>query len=142
MKYMLLQASDPARNDGALPGADAAAMNAFNERLIRAGVLLAGDGLEVGGAGIRVTYSGDGRAVTEGTFPAPTAPVCGFWILQVASREEAVEWARRMPLTDGTVEVRKVLDPAEPHTHARGAARVRLHSVDDTGEDTWQTRSR
>ncbi|NNC10740.1 YciI family protein [Planctomonas sp. JC2975] len=142
MKYMLLQASDPTRGDGEAAGADPAAMDAFNDRLIRAGVLLAGDGLEVGDAGIRVSYSGDGRAVTAGALSAPSEPVCGFWILQVASREEAVEWARRMPLTGGTVEVRKVLDSTEPDTRGTGAGRARLHALDDTDEDAWRTRSR
>src|SRR6185437_5997644 len=80
------------------------AMGAFNEQLIKAGVLLAGEGLADSSTGARVEYSSDGPIAETKEL------ISGFWILQVASRDEAIEWARRIPLGSGRVEVRRVLE--------------------------------
>ena len=114
MKYMLLmRASGCDESDESGPERERVAMAAFNEQLLRAGVVLAGAGVAVGETDVRVEFDGDRRAVT--TVPAGDVgeAVCAFWILQVASRSEAVEWARRTPATRGFIDVRRVLEAGE-----------------------------
>jgi len=114
MKYMLLlQASAASESDAAADTADLDAMGAFNEQLIKAGVLLAGEGLEASSSGARVEYSDEPPVVTDGPFAETKELISGFWILQVASRDEAIEWARRVPLGSGRIEVRRVLELAD-----------------------------
>ena len=72
-------------------------MGKYNEELMKAGVLLAGEGLHPSSKGARVKFSGAKRTVVDGPFPATKDLVCGFWILQVQSREEAIEWVKRCP---------------------------------------------
>jgi hypothetical protein len=73
------------------------AMGKFNEELLKAGVMLAGDGLKPSSKGARVKFSGDKRIVTDGPFPETKELVAGFWIWQVQSMEEALQWAKRCP---------------------------------------------
>jgi hypothetical protein len=111
MKYMLILKANEDSESGRLP--DDAALNemgAFNEELIRAGVLLAGEGLEQSATGARISYDGEDREVTDGPFAETKELIAGFWILQVASRDEAIEWARRAPLRVGQVEIRRVFE--------------------------------
>ncbi|WP_210479173.1 YciI family protein [Naasia sp. SYSU D00948] len=109
MKYMLLLKADEASESGAVPDSEAIAnMGRYNDELIKAGVLLAGEGLHSSADGARVRFSGGDRSVVDGPFAETTELLAGFWILEVASKEEAVEWARRVPLTSGEVEVRQV----------------------------------
>ena len=111
MKYMLMLRASSATEAAGRPDADDLnAMGAFNERLIKAGVLLAGEGLESSATGARVEYDGAERHVTDGPFAETQELISGFWILQVASRDEAIEWARRVPLHEGRIEVRRVLE--------------------------------
>ena len=86
------------------------AMNAYNEELSRAGVLLALDGLHPPAAATRLTFTGDGRpAVTDGPFTEAKELVGGYWVIQASSKEEAVQWAARCPARDGdTIEVRPI----------------------------------
>lgn len=72
-------------------------MTAYNEALVKAGVMVAGDGLKPSSAGVRVTFSGDQRTVTRGPFGSPNDLVAGFWIWECASLEEAIEWAKKCP---------------------------------------------
>jgi hypothetical protein len=114
MKYMLLlRASGCDASDESGSERERVAMAAFNEQLLRAGVVLAGAGVAVGETDVRVEFDGEHRAVT--TVPAGDADeaVCAFWILQVSSRSEAVEWARRIPATRGFTDVRRVLEAGE-----------------------------
>ncbi|MFC7597127.1 YciI family protein [Terrabacter sp. GCM10028922] len=91
-----------------------AAMNQFNEELIEAGIVLAGDGLQPSSKGKRVAFDGDGEAtVTDGPFAETKEVVAGYGIWQVSSIEEAVEWVKRSPLRDSEVEVRKILDASD-----------------------------
>lgn len=88
-------------------------MVAFNEQLVKAGVMLAGDGLHPSNKGKRVVYSGKQRKVVDGPFAETKELVAGFWIWQVASMEEAMEWAERCPnpgLNDGIIEIRPIFD--------------------------------
>lgn len=114
MKYMLILTADEASEAGGTPtDEDLNAMGAYNDELIKAGVMLAGEGLHPSSEGARVEYAGDERTVVDGPFTESKELIAGFWIIQAASREEAVEWARRIPLTSGSVQVRKVFDVSE-----------------------------
>ncbi|HVV47351.1 MAG TPA: YciI family protein [Bryobacteraceae bacterium] len=93
-----------------MPDAKAvAAMMKYNESLQKAGVLLALDGLEPPSAGVRVSFASGKPAVTDGPFAESKEAVGGYWMIQVKSKEEAVEWAKRCPMMNGeTIEIRKV----------------------------------
>jgi hypothetical protein len=110
---LILNANEQSEAGGSPSEADLNAMGAYNDELIKAGVMLAGEGLHPSSNGARVEYDGDERSVTDGPFTETKELVAGFWIIQAASREEALEWARRIPLTSGRVEVRRVFDVAE-----------------------------
>jgi hypothetical protein len=85
-------------------------MGKFNEELVKAGILLDGGGLHDSGKGTRVHFAGGKRTVVEGPFSATEELVAGYWILQVKSREEAVEWVKRCPLQNGQIEIRKLFE--------------------------------
>lgn len=115
MRCMVIMKANPNTEAGALPGERAlTAMGNFNEQLVNAGVMLAGEGLHPSSRGVRVAFSGsDAPAVTEGPFPATRELAAGFWLWQVRSMDEAVEWARRIPNSDGDefeVEIRPVFE--------------------------------
>ena len=89
-------------------------MNAFNEEMLRAGVLLAADGLMPASAGARVRFDGGERpSVVDGPFAEAKEVVGGYWIIQARTQEEAVEWASRAPLPGGTIEIRKIGEPED-----------------------------
>jgi hypothetical protein len=92
------------------------AMGAYNESLVKAGIMLAGEGLKPSRHGKRVHFSGKARTVTDGPFAETKELVAGFWLWQVRSIEEAVEWVRRCPnpmLTDSDIEIRPVFGPED-----------------------------
>ena len=90
------------------------AMNRYNEELQRAGALLALDGLHPPKTATRLDFSGGGRpTVTDGPFTESKEHVGGYWIIQAASQEEAVQWASRAPLSEGTIEVRRIAEAAD-----------------------------
>jgi hypothetical protein len=90
------------------------AMGNYNEELVKAGILLAGDGLHPSSKGARVRFSGDKRTVIDGPFIETKELIAGFWIWQVKSREEAIEWVKRcpnpMPGTEAEIEIRQVFE--------------------------------
>jgi hypothetical protein len=114
MRFMMI--IYPKGYESAAPGAlpdtgDMAKMMAYNESLGKAGVLLALDGLKPPSTGARVTFSGGKPTVTDGPFAEAKEAVGGFWILQVKSKAEAIEWAKRAPVNDGeTLELRQVFE--------------------------------
>ena len=114
MKVMAIVKATPQSEAGVMP--DAAlleAMTRFNEALAEAGVLLAGEGLKPSSNGVRVRYEGSRRAVSDGPFAEPGTLVAGFWLWQVRSMEEAVEWARRCPSPHpdgGEIELRPLFE--------------------------------
>ncbi len=91
-----------------------AAMGKYNEELAKAGVMLAGEGLQASSKGARITFSGSKRTVTDGPFTETKELVAGFWLIQVKSKEEAIEWAKRVPFKDGEVlEIRQVFEASD-----------------------------
>jgi hypothetical protein len=91
-----------------------AAMGKFNEELVKAGVMLAGEGLAPSSEGKRVAFNADGTGrVIDGPFAEAKELIGGFWLWQVSSMEEAVEWLKRAPFKDGAVELRRILEPAD-----------------------------
>jgi hypothetical protein len=108
---------------GAVPTAEAvAAMMKYNEQLQKAGVLLALDGLHPPSTGARVTFAGGKAKVTDGPFTEAKEVVGGYWMIQVKSREEAIEWAKRCPGEDCTIEVRQVQEMSEFPPDVQAAA--------------------
>jgi hypothetical protein len=98
MRCMVMVRATPASETGEMPSqALLEAMGAFNEELVKAGVMLAGEGLKPSSHGARVRYAGKTRAVVDGPFAETKELIAGFWLWQVRSLEEAVEWARRCP---------------------------------------------
>lgn len=88
-------------------------MLSFNEALVKAGLMLAGDGLHPSSKGVRVLFSGDTRTVTDGPFAETKELIAGFWIWQVKSMAEAIEWVRKCPnpmLTDSEIEIRPLYE--------------------------------
>jgi hypothetical protein len=85
-------------------------MGKFNEELVKAGVMLAGEGLQASSKGARVKFSGNKRTVTDGPFTETKELVAGFWLWQVRSKEEAIEWLKRAPFREGEVEIRQVFE--------------------------------
>jgi hypothetical protein len=114
MRVMAMVKATRESEAGAMPGRELlAAMGEFNEALIKAGVMLAGEGLQPSLRGKRVRFSGRGRTVIDGPFAETKELVAGFWIWQVKSMEEAVEWARRCPNPmegDSEIEIRPVFE--------------------------------
>jgi hypothetical protein len=114
MKVAVLVKATKDSEAGVMPSAELlAAMGKFNESLVKAGILLAGEGLKPSRQGKRVHFSGKQRTVTDGPFTETKELVAGFWLWQVHSIEEAVEWVKRCPnpmLTDSDIEIRPVFE--------------------------------
>ena len=117
MKVIVLVKATRDSEDGVMPTRELlTAMGEFNESLVKAGILLAGEGLRPSRQGKRVRFSGETRTVTDGPFAETRELVAGFWIWQVRSIEEAVEWVRRCPnpmLTDSDIEIRPIFGPED-----------------------------
>ena len=111
MRFMMIVKASKESEAGVLPTEkELADMAKYNEELVKAGVLLAGEGLQASSKGARVIYSGAKRTIVDGPFAEAKELIAGFWMIQVKSREEALEWARRVPFDDGEVEVRQVFE--------------------------------
>jgi hypothetical protein len=107
---MLVKASKESEAGEMATEKDLAEMAKYNESLVKAGVMLAGDGLHPSSKGARVFFSGGKPAVTDGPFTEAKELVAGFWMIQVRSKEEAIEWAKRVPFVDGEIEIRQVFE--------------------------------
>lgn len=111
MRVMVLVKADKDSEKGVLPSTELLAeMGKFNEELVKAGVMLAGEGLHPSKKGKRVRFSGDKRTVIDGPFAEAKELVAGYWLWQVRSMDEAVEWLKRAPFKDGEVEIRPVFE--------------------------------
>ncbi|HWK90116.1 MAG TPA: YciI family protein [Longimicrobium sp.] len=127
MRFMILVKANAESEAGVLPSAELLAeMGRYNEELVKAGVMLAGEGLQPSAKGARIRYDGQQRTVVDGPFAETKELVAGFWLLQVKSREEAVEWLKRAPFQDGEVEIRQVFEtedfaPVDPTGELREA---------------------
>ena len=115
MRFMMLMLPGEKAEAGILPDSKVfAAMMKYNEDLQKAGVLLALDGLHPSSKGVRISFSGGKRTVTDGPFTEAKEMIGGYWLIQVKSKEEAVEWASRCPASDGEViEVRQVYEASD-----------------------------
>ena len=112
MRFMVIVKADKNSEAGVLPSKEVfAAMGKFNEELVKAGVMLAGEGLQPSSKGKRIRFSGQQRTVIDGPFTETKELIAGFWLWQVKSMEEAVEWLKRAPFDGGTeVEIRQVFE--------------------------------
>jgi hypothetical protein len=112
MRFMVIVKADKDSEAGVMPGQEVfAAMGKYNEELVKAGVMLAGEGLHPTSKGVRIKFSGKKRTVTDGPFTETKELIAGFWLWQVRSREEAIEWLKRAPFDGGTeIELRQVFE--------------------------------
>jgi hypothetical protein len=114
MRVMVMVKATPESEAGQMPGTELlAAMGQFNEELVKAGVMLAGEGLHPSSKGARVRFSGKSRTVVDGPFAETKELVAGFWLWQVRSMDEAIEWVRRCPnpmMSDSEIEIRRVFE--------------------------------
>jgi hypothetical protein len=115
MRFMMLVKANTESEAGAMPSAElVAAMGEFNEEMAKAGVLEAGEGLHPSSKGTRIRFEKGKRTVTRGPFGNTSELLAGFWLIQVKSEEEALEWASKIPFTEGEeVEIRKVFESAD-----------------------------
>lgn len=112
MKVMVIIKSDQATESGAMPDEKLlSAMGAYNQDLIKAGIMLDGAGLHPSSRGAKVLWSGGRTTVVDGPFAEAKELIAGFWMWQVRSLDEAIEWARRCPNTEGAeIEIRRVFE--------------------------------
>lgn len=114
MRFMVIVKADATSEAGVMPSERLLSeMGKYNEELVKAGVLLAGEGLHPSSKGARVKFSGSQRSVVDGPFSETKDLVAGFWLIQVKSKEEAIEWVKRIPNPDGVdseIEIRQVFE--------------------------------
>src|SRR5580704_15470430 len=114
MRFMVIVKATKSSEAGTLPSGELLAeMGKFNEDLMKAGVMLAGEGLQASSKGARVKFSGTSRTVIDGPFTETKELIAGFWLWQVKSKEEAIEWVKRCPnpmLGESEIEIRQVFE--------------------------------
>jgi hypothetical protein len=110
MRFMVIVKANKDSENGVLPTEqEFSEMGAYNEQLVKAGIMLAGEGLHPSSKGARVRFDGDGATtVVDGPFAETKELIAGFWILEVSSREEVLEWVKKAPFRNGEIEVRQV----------------------------------
>ena len=117
MRFMVMVKATKESEAGVMPSQELLAeMGRFNEELAKAGVLLAGEGLHPSSRGVRVRFSGEKRTVIDGPFTETKELVAGFWLMQVRSKEEVIEWVRRCPNPfdgESEIEIRQVFEPED-----------------------------
>jgi hypothetical protein len=112
MRFMVIVKADKNSEAGVMPSTELlTAMGKFNAEMVKAGIMLAGEGLHPSSKGARIKYSGRERIVTSGPFSATGDLVSGFWLIQVKSRDQAIEWMKRAPFDGGAeIEIRQIFD--------------------------------
>ena len=114
MRFMLMIKSNRDTEAGLMPSQELLTeMGRFNEEMIKAGVMLAGEGLQPSSKGARVKFSGNRRTVIDGPFAEAKELVAGFWLIEVKSKEEAIEWVKRVPNPtgeEGDIEIRQIFE--------------------------------
>ena len=118
MRFMVMVKATKSSEEGRMPSSELlTAMGKYNEELVKAGIMLAGEGLRPSSTGARIRFTGDKRTVVDGPFPETGELVAGFWILQCKSKEECIEWVKRapnpMPGEVGVIEIRQVFEPED-----------------------------
>ncbi len=128
MRFMVIVKADKESEAGILPSQEIlAAMSKFNEELVKAGVMLAGEGLHASSKGARVKFTGKQLIVTDGPFAETKELIAGFWMWKVKSKQEAIEWLKRAPFDNGAeVEIRQVFEledlaPSDPTGEVRAS---------------------
>ena len=135
MRFMVLVKADARSEAGVMPSEELlAAMGRYNEELVKAGVMLAGEGLQPSSKGARVRFSGDKRTVIDGPFTETKELLAGFWLIQVKSKEEAIEWVKRVPSStmDGEfeIEIRQVFETEDfAESDPTGELRAQEHRL-------------
>ena len=113
MRFLVMVKANKDSEAGSLPTQEMLAeMGKFNDELVKAGVMLAGEGLQASSKGARITYASNKRTVRDGPFAETKELVAGFWIWQVKNKAEALEWAKRIPFQEGEVEIRQFFELA------------------------------
>jgi hypothetical protein len=111
MRFIVMVKASSDSEAGVMPTEqELAEMGKFNDELVKAGVMLAGEGLHPSSKGTRISYAGTKRTVRDGPFTETKELVAGFWIWQTKTRAEALEWAKRIPFREGEVEIRQVFE--------------------------------
>lgn len=115
MRFMIIVKASPDSEAGVMPSKELLiAMGNYNEELVKAGIMLAGEGLHPSSQGARVRFSGDRRTVIDGPFVETKELIAGYWLWQVKSKDEAIEWVKRcpnpMPGTEAEIEIRQVFE--------------------------------
>ncbi len=111
MRFMMIVKANKDSEAGVLPTEEQLAeMGKYNEELVKAGVLLAAEGLHASSKGARVRFSGAKRTVIDGPFTEAKELIAGFWLIQAKSKEEAIEWTKRVPFEESEIEVRQVFE--------------------------------
>ena len=117
MRFMILIKANEESEAGVMPSQELLEqMNKYNQERVEPGVMLAGEGLHPSSKGARVKFSGDKRTVVDGPFTEAKELIAGFWLIQAKSKDEAVEWAKRIPSPDGgesEIEIRQVFEPED-----------------------------
>jgi hypothetical protein len=114
MRFMVIVKANKESEAGKLPSAaELAEMGKFNEELVKAGVMLAGEGLQASSKGARVRFENGRKTVIDGPFAETKELIAGFWLWQVKSKEEAIEWLKRAPFREGEVEIRQVFEASD-----------------------------
>ena len=110
MRFMVMVKANKQTEAGEMPSTEMlTAMGRFNEEMVKAGVMQAGEGLHPTSKGARIKYSGAAPVVTEGPFPVTSDLVCGFWLIEVGSKDEAIQWMKRAPFDGGAeIELRQI----------------------------------
>ena len=150
MTFMMLIKSDKYAETGAMPSEKLlVAMGKYNDELVKAGVLLAGEGLHPSSKGAKIRYADGKRTIVDGPFAEAQELIAGFWMIQVKSREEAIEWAKRVPFEagddmphdgPGEIELRQVFEMSDfpPELYQSDEARAALDSERAFRERTGQ----
>lgn len=138
MRFMVMVKATPETEAGQMPSAELLrAMTAYNQRLIDAGVMLAGEGLQRSSLGARVVFDGDARTVVDGPFAETKELVAGFWLFRCASLQECVDWVKQCPNPTGdhsVIEIRQVFEAEDfgdfvgPDLREEGEAAIKLVS--------------
>ena len=115
MRFMIIVKASQDSEAGKMPSQELlAAMGKYNEELVKAGIMLSGEGLQPSSKGARLRFSGDRRTVIDGPFAETKELIAGFWMWQVKSKQEAIEWVKRcpnpMPGTEAEIEIRQVFE--------------------------------
>ncbi|AEV63570.1 YciI family protein [Pseudomonas sp. Lb2C1-1] len=117
MRFMVIVKASLESEAGEMPSEELlAAMGAYNEELVKAGVMLAGEGLHPSAEGVRVQFSGKNRTVIDGPFAETKELIAGFWIFKVQSLQEAIDWVKRCPnpmVSDSEIEIRQIFEVEE-----------------------------